>query len=53
MSDYDSWIREPLWSETVGRLDDELLEDLSNVGELCREIPLRIFGQILWIPPRG
>lgn len=50
MTDYDSWIREPLWSETVDRLDDKLLADLSNIGELCREIPLRVFGQILLDP---
>jgi SAM-dependent methyltransferase len=46
----DPWIRESLWSEAIDRLDSELSEDLSNIGELCREIPLRIFGQILLDP---
>jgi len=46
----DPWIREALWSEAIDRLDRELSEDLSNIGELCREIPLRIFGQILLDP---
>ena len=47
----DPWIHEPLWAEAVKRLDGELLEDLSNIEELCREIPLRIVGQILLDPP--
>lgn len=46
----DPWIREPLWVEAVDRLDRELSEDLSNIGELCREIPLRVVGQILLDP---
>ena len=50
MSSGNPWIHESLWREAVDTLNDELADDLSNIGELCREIPLRIFGQILLNP---
>jgi len=58
MDGLEDWVREPLWASAIANLNAQLADDLSNVAELCRGIPLEIFGQILldpckWMPDAG